>query len=294
MNALKLHQIRQASINKVLAACQHLLYSSEAARITREYLNSRVPLKHQFEWGFGYFPDDAHLSDLTKFVTPTDLSYMNLCYTKFLEGGLGGKTSHGHFSEHNLIMPFRNVHGDVVALLGRSLLTEEVRQERLVHKYKYSTGCKKEYYVYGLDKARDAIIDKNFVICVEGQFDCISLHTHGIKNVVAFGCSNISVHQMFQIHRYTNNIVLMFDNDEAGQKAKKKSKSKYKDIANIKLISPPSESKDIDEFFRSSKDAGRINVVIDTLRGLGDKCQGNQIDPLDTNTYSQSNHTLTT
>ena len=294
MNTLKQHQTRQSSFNKVLAACQHLLYSSNAARPTREYLNSRLALKHQFEWGFGYFPDDDHLSDLTKFVNKKDLASMNLCYPKFLEGGLGGKTPHGHFSEHNLIMPFRNVHGDVVALLGRSLLTEEARQERLLHKYKYSTGCKKEYYVYGLDKARDAIIQKNFVICVEGQFDCISLHTHGIRNAVAFGCSNVSIHQMFQLHRYTNNIVLMFDNDEAGQKAKKKAKSKYKDIANIKLISPPSESKDIDEFFRSSKDAGRINVVIDTLRSLGDKWQGNRIDLPDTNTSLQSNPILTT
>ncbi len=81
----------------------------------------------------------------------------------------------------------------------------------------------------------------------------------------------MSRYQMFQLHRYTNNIVLMFDNDEAGQKAKKRIKDRYKDIANVKVISPPKEFKDIDEFFRSSKDSKYIQHVIGTIKSFGEK-----------------------
>ena len=74
---------------------------------------------------------------------------------------------------------------------------------------------------------------------------------------------------MFQVHRYTNNIIVMFDNDEAGQKGKTRVKNKFNEVANIKLISPPNGFKDIAEFFQCSKDNKEIRHVIDTLNSLG-------------------------
>lgn len=268
MSALAEHNLKQKSLKKVVRACQHLLLTSDQARQARRYLNSRLPSQDQMRWQFGYFPTDNRLKELTALVDKADLEAMNLYYPKFMAGG---SAPHGHFSDHNLIMPFHSVHGDIVALLGRCLLTEEERQENLLHKYKYSTGCQKDLYVYGLDKAKDSIIAENCVIGVEGQFDCISLHTKGITNAVAFGWANLSKYQMFQIHRYTNNIILMFDNDEAGQKAKKRIKDRYKDVANVKVISPPEGFKDIDEFFRGSKDDRYIQHVIDTIRSFGER-----------------------
>jgi DNA primase len=268
MTALREHKIRQRSLRRVVRACQHLLLTSNQASPARRYLSSRISRENQIAWEFGYFPSDDRLSELVALVDKADLEALNLYYPKFLAGGTA---PHGHFSDHNLIMPFNSVHGDIVALLGRSLLSERVRQEQLLHKYKYSTGCQKDLYVYGLDKAREAIIAQNYVIGVEGQFDCISLHAKGIDNAVAFGWANISKYQMFQIHRYTNNIILMFDNDEAGQKAKKRVKDRYKDVANIKTINPPEGFKDIDEFFRGSKDTGYVQYVIDTIRSFGRK-----------------------
>ena len=267
MTSLREHNLKQRALKKVVRACQHLLFTSDQARKARLYLNSRLSQIDQMAWQFGYFPSDDYLSELTGLVGKSDLETLNLYYPKFLAGGTA---PHGHFSDHNLILPFHSVHGDIVALLGRCLLNEEERSENLLQKYKYSTGCHKDLYVYGLDKARDSIIRENCVIGVEGQFDCISLHANGIKNAVAFGWANLSRYQMFQIHRYTNNIVLMFDNDEAGQKAKKRVKDRYKDVANIKVINPPEGFKDIDEFFRGSKDTEYIRYVIDTLKSFGE------------------------
>jgi DNA primase len=62
----------------------------------------------------------------------------------------------------------------------------------------------------------------------------------------------------------------MFDNDEAGQKAKRRVKDRYKDVANIKTMGIPEDFKDIDEFFRHSKDTEYVKYVIDTIKGFGE------------------------
>lgn len=264
MTAIAQHKSKQKILNKVVLACRHLL-TSEQAKKARICLNSRLSKEHQQAWQFGYFPTDDHLSDLTDLVDKKDLEQLNIYYPKYISGG---QMAHGHFSEHNLLMPFYNVHGEIVSLVGRCLLSEEERQEAKLNKYKYSAGCKKDLFVYGLNKAKQSIIEKNCVIVTEGQFDAISLNIMGIENVVALGWANISRYQMFQLHRYTNNIILMLDNDEAGQKGKVKIKEKYKDVCNIKLLSPPKGFKDIDEFFRSSKDIDMVNRVICMLNGF--------------------------
>ncbi len=267
MKALTEHKQKQKSLRNVVRACQHLLLTSEQARPARRYLDSRLAKTDQISWKFGFFPTDDHLLELTNLVSKADLKALNLHYLKYLGGGM---VPHGHFSEHNLLLPFHNVYGDIVALLGRCLLTEKKREDASLQKYKYSKGCQKDLFVYGLDKAREAIIARNCVIGVEGQFDCIALHAKGIKNAVAFGSANLSKYQMFQIHRYTNNIILMFDSDDAGQKAKKRIKDRYKGVANIKTMGIPEGFKDIDEFFRGSKDTDYIQYVIDTIKGFGE------------------------
>jgi len=264
--AFKEYKLRQKALKRVVRASQRLL-TATFAKDARDYLESRICLEDQIAWQFGYFPTDDRIGELTSMVPKKDLEVLNLYYPKFLAGGT---MPHGHFSDHNLIMPFHNVDGDIVAMLGRCLLTEEVRQEQLLHKYKYSHGCQKDLYVYGLHKAKDSIIKKNCVIGVEGQFDCIALHSRGITNAVAFGWANMSRYQFFQLHRYTNNIVLMLDNDEAGQKAKKRVKDRFKEYSNIKLMSSPKGFKDIDEFFQGCSDQSYVQSVIDMITNLGE------------------------
>lgn len=260
------HKKRQKILKNVVVACQYLLKSDQAA-YARKYLNSRICKDDQLLWKFGYFPTDDNLKDLIFMVSKSDLEYIKIYYPKFIDGG---SSPHGHFSDHNLVMPFYNVHGEIISLVGRSLLDDEERKDKLLNKYNYSPGCRKDLFVYGLDKAKDSIIKKNCVILTEGQFDCIALHSNGITNAVALGWANLSRYQMFQIYRYTDNIVVMLDNDEAGQKGKIKIKNKYGDIANIKFISPPKGFKDIDEFFRKCTNIQEIQYVIDILSNIGD------------------------
>ena len=265
MTALQQHIHHQKITKDVVRACQHLLLTSPKAQGARKYLDSRLSRANQMLWQMGFFPPDESIEELISVVDKETLASLTLYYPRFLAGG---SAPHGHFSEHNLVMPFHNVYGDVVAILGRSLLSEDDRREAGIQKYKYTAGCQKDLYVYGLDKAKSSIIEKNFVIGVEGQFDCIALHDKGIRNAVAFGWANVSKYQMFQILRYTNNIILMFDNDEAGQKAKTRVKDRFKGDANIKLISPPEGFKDIEEFFRRSNDKVFVKRVIERLATL--------------------------
>ncbi|MFA5758001.1 MAG: toprim domain-containing protein [Clostridia bacterium] len=264
---IKKYKRNQKLLKKALRACNHLLKTSPNAVGARKYINSRLNNNDQILWGVGYFPTDNNIQELLSLISQKELEEINLYYPKYLAGGI---VPHGHFSEHNLVMPFKNVYGDIVAIVGRCLLPEEERQELLLNKYKYSNGCKKDLYVYGLDKAKESIIQNNYVICVEGQFDCIALHTQGITNAVAFGCANMSKYQAYKLHRYTNNIVLMFDNDEAGLKARVRIKNRYKDLINIKTVNPPEGFKDIDDFFNNSKDTDYIKYVIDMIRTFGE------------------------
>lgn len=260
---LKEHKKRQKLLKTFVRACQHLLQTSSHAKSARNYITSRLEYDGQLRWGFGFFPPDKAKDELLSLISKDDLEFLGFYYPKFLAGG---RTIHGHFSDHNLILPFYDVNKNVVSIIGRCLLDEEERQKNLLNKYKYSGNTQKNLYVYGLDKSKGSIIKNDCVIGVEGQFDCIALYEKGITNVVAFGWAHVSQYQLFQVHRYTNNIVLMFDNDEAGQKGKKKIKDRYGKFANIKVVSPPEGFKDIDEFFRKSEDTKYVDYVIDKIR----------------------------
>lgn len=82
---------------------------------------------------------------------------------------------------------------------------------------------KKNEIVYGLNYAKKAIADLDFVIWVEGFFDVILMHQIGVENTVASMGTAITPEQIKLVKRFTNNVILFLDPDEAGQEAMKKS-----------------------------------------------------------------------
>lgn len=77
----------------------------------------------------------------------------------------------------------------------------------------------KSNVLYGIDKAKMNIKEKDWVLLVEGQMDVIASHQAGIKNTVAVSGTALTVEQLSLIKRYTKNLKMFFDMDEAGQKA---------------------------------------------------------------------------
>ena len=262
MSFLEELKVRSQVYQKITDACHDILVNEDIASDARAYLQGRVPKRFWKEYGFGYFPDDDNLKILYSLVDRDLLKDAGMLHPRIPFG------LKGHFGDHNLMMPFKDVYGNIVALLGRSLLDKKDRDELGLHKYKYSKGAKKSLYVYGLDIAKKAIIKKDSVIGVEGQFDCIACHIRGIKNVVAFGGADLSPYQFFQLHRYTNNIVVIMDNDEAGAKARVRIRNNYGEYANVESGRPPEGYKDLEEFWREERDTNWCDAVTSQLKGI--------------------------
>ncbi len=78
---------------------------------------------------------------------------------------------------------------------------------------------RKREAVFGLYQSRQALRGGEPCLVVEGNFDVVSLHARGIRNVVAPLGTAFTVEQARQIRRFTNDVVLMFDGDSAGKRA---------------------------------------------------------------------------
>lgn len=258
MSLIKKIQDRSKVFEEIIEACQYILNKDDIAVNARTYLNSRLTSDAQNKYQFGYFPQDNHLQQLYSLGIKKDiLEKLYLLYPKYVSGI---KINHGHFHNHNLIMPFRDPYGNIISLLGRTLSNDDS-----VQKYKYTINAKKDLYVFGLNNSRKHIIKKNLVICVEGQFDYIACNEAGIHNCIAFGWANMSKYQFFALNRYTNNFLLLMDNDDAGKKARIKIKDMYSKYVNIKNVYVPNDYKDIDECLRNdnSKDD-----IVKWLKGI--------------------------
>ena len=114
------------------------------------------------------------------------------------------------------IFPWLNVSGKVVAFGGRKLdaATKGVQQ-----KYVNSPDSEiyhKERELYGIYQAKKAIVKEDCVYMVEGYTDVIAMHQCGLENVVANSGTALSNYQIRLLHRFTPNIVLLYDGDEAG------------------------------------------------------------------------------
>ncbi len=77
----------------------------------------------------------------------------------------------------------------------------------------------KSRLIFGLDKAIESIREKGEVILVEGQMDCITAHSKGFTNTVAVSGTSFTKKMARLLFRYTDRILIAYDNDAAGKKA---------------------------------------------------------------------------
>ena len=113
-----------------------------------------------------------------------------------------------------VIFPIHTLSGRVVGFGGRTM-----RSDKNIAKYVNSPESDiyhKKIELYGLYQARAAIGRRDKCIMVEGYFDVISMHQAGVENVVASSGTSLTVEQIRVIHRFTENITLIYDADAAG------------------------------------------------------------------------------
>ena len=136
-----------------------------------------------------------------------------LCYSKDNNGELVDRFA------GRVMFPWIGISGKVVAFGGRVL---DSRTKGVSQKYVNSPDSDiyhKDHELYGIYQAKKAIAKDNLVYMVEGYTDVISMHQCGIENVVANSGTALSEHQIHILHRFTPNIVLLYDGDAAGIKA---------------------------------------------------------------------------
>ena len=127
----------------------------------------------------------------------------------------GEKGLHDRYAGR-VIFPWLNVSGKVVAFGGRLL---DARTKGVQQKYVNSPDSEiyhKDHELYGLYQAKKAIAKEDCVYMVEGYTDVIAMHQCGLENVVANSGTALSVYQIKLLRRFTQNITLLYDGDEAG------------------------------------------------------------------------------
>lgn len=239
-------------LDKIFESCNYLLNNYPDAQTVRSYLDSRLNKDSQGKWRFGYFPNIENISAITDNIGFDSLLNSNLLYTRNIEDSLCARSIlTNHFENHPLIMPFRNTYGEIVSLVGRSILDEASRTQKKIDKYKNtkaSISFKKGNLLFGLFENKQSILDKGHVYVVEGQFDVIKASEIGFTNIVALGSKSMTDYQYSLISRYSSNIFLLLDNDEPGETGRRNILKKFGSYSNIKNFYIPNQYKDIDEY----------------------------------------------
>jgi DNA primase len=146
-----------------------------------------------------------------------------------------------------LMFPLEDLSGRVIAFGGRIIDVGEP---------KYLNSPESDVYVkgrtlYGINRAKEAIRRQGYAIVVEGYFDLISLWNADITNVVATMGTALTKEQIELIGRYTTQVVVLFDPDEAGRKALERSLESFLtgNLSGRALVLP--EGLDPDDYIRT-------------------------------------------
>ena len=162
----------------------------------------------------GYCPDEPDA--LTRAALAKGYTRENL-----LKTGLSIEKDDGHTLRDRfrgrVIFPVHTLSGKVVAFGGR-IMTSDAKVAKYVNSPE-SIIYSKSRELYGLYQAKQAIVRKDRCFLVEGYADVISMFQSGVENVVASSGTSLTPGQIRLIHRFTNNITVLYDGDKAGIKA---------------------------------------------------------------------------
>jgi DNA primase len=219
---------QKTRIKDINAVASHFFFNflikMPSAKPALDYLHSRGIRDETIEeWQIGYVPDQWDL--LTQYLLKKghgidDLVVAGLTIRR---DNANAKTGQGFYDRFRgrIMFPIHDVHGSVVGFTGRVQVETEKSGGKYVNTPQTAVYDKSRV-VYGLYRAKKEIKTNNLIVMVEGQTDVISSHQVGIKNVVASSGTALTEHQVKILKRYSNNINMAFDSDDAGQKAAKR------------------------------------------------------------------------
>ncbi|PLX27327.1 DNA primase [Candidatus Parcubacteria bacterium] len=226
-----------------------VLMESSSAKQAREYLTKRgLTESDLMEWQIGYSLDSW--DGLLKVLKKQGYNETEIEKTGMIISNQQRRSYYDRFRAR-IMFPINDINGNVVAFSARVSPEKEATEQ--MGKYINSPQTvlyNKSNILFALDKAKREIKLKDQAIIVEGQMDAVSAHVNGYKNVIASSGTALTIDQLTILKRYSNNIALAFDTDEAGHMAADRGiREAMKLDMNIKVILVP-EGKDPDDCIR--------------------------------------------
>lgn len=185
----------------------NLWNTKEGKSIALTYLKERGFLESTIrKFGLGYAP--AALDGLKTRALDAGISEERM-------NTLGLLTRNGQdFFRNRITFPIHNLSGKVIGFGARTLKAGPKEPKYL--NSPESPVYNKRKVLYGLDLAKHAVRKSDWCVLVEGYTDVISMFQNGIENVVASSGTALTQDQVRSIKRFTENITVLYDGDEAG------------------------------------------------------------------------------
>ncbi|TMC06901.1 MAG: DNA primase [Chloroflexi bacterium] len=228
---------RLLDLNRLAAQYyEYVLWSLPAGEPGKQLLERRgVGEETARRFGLGYAPGGTNL---TAFLRKRGHSMQDA-------GDAGLVRSGRDFFQQRLMVPIRDERGQVLAFTGRTVVDGELRKYvNTPETPAYSKGK----VLFALDLARNAIQERGHAVLMEGQFDVIVGHQFGVGNAIASSGTALTGDQLTLLRRFTEEVVLMFDNDRAGTAAAAKAIELAQQGVRVAQIE--GDAKDPDEFLR--------------------------------------------
>ncbi len=283
---LQIMELSRKYFNFILTSDKN---NSENTKKIREYLSKRGLKAEAIErWQIGYSLDNYE--DLIKFLKTKKFND-----NEILLAGMSFKSDKGKYFNRfrdRIMFPINDVNGRTVAFTAR--INPETKDDRGLGKYINSPQTEiydKSRLLFGLDKAKTAVKEKDELILVEGQMDAITAFEAGFKNISAVSGTALTISQLNLIKRYTKNIVLAFDHDKAGANATDRGISEaLKQSFNIR-IAILKNGKDPDEIIKNNP--ADFSQMIKTAPNIMDYYLITEFEGIDLNNISEKNKVVT-
>ena len=204
----KLFEINEAAAEYY----HHLLLNTSAGEMAKEYVASRSLSPQTIEnFQLGYSPEEWEA--LRRYLMGKGYEKAELLAAGLLMEREGGG-SYDRF-RNRLMFPIRDIQGNVLGFGARAL-------DESLPKYLNSPQTlifDKSSSLYGIDRAKTAIRQRDLAIITEGYMDVITSHQHGWENVVASMGTSMTDRQLATLKKITKNLLLALDADTAGEEA---------------------------------------------------------------------------
>lgn len=203
-----------------------ILLNKKEGQIGRDYLRQRKIFKSTaMEWEMGYCPVG---------YVPTIYTNENYAFWEKLWG--------------RIVFPIRDQNGELVSISGRKIIDVISREKNPKYDH-YKFNARK--VLFGLWKNEKNIFLENKAIITEGQLDVITAWQKDVKIVTSSFGAHCSENHLITLNRFTNNIIVMYDNDEAGKKGMDKTKEICKNRKiSVKFKCPFGTGMDLDNWLQ--------------------------------------------